>query len=173
MSPKRVSNSYRDLVAQTRLSKPPPPPSQEEELDALVTALADRQRQTPDGSGTLASDPIQRLRDVMASELMPTFAELVEKYSRSSVRMEMDVSNLLEGGREVYFEFGLNGHRIRLLGTVTTEAIAFHETRQAPGMHGELVSGPMLRLRGLNATVFREFICERLCTLLRAAIKQR
>ena len=58
-------------------------------------------------------------------------------------------------------------------GTVTTEAIAFHETRYAPDLHGELLSGPMLRLRGLDAGVFRKFICERLTILLRGAMRRR
>ena len=173
MSTARISKSYRELVAKTCPSKPPQPTSQEEELDALVTAMADHEDRASDGPDPLASDPIQRLRDLMVSELLPAFVELVEKYSRSGIRMEMDASSLLDGGREVYFEFSLGGHRIRLQGTVTTEAIAFHETRRAPDVHGELASGPMLRLRGLNVDVFREFICERLCALLRAAMKRR
>ena len=91
----------------------------------------------------------------------------------TGVSLEMDVSNFLAGGREISFEFGVGEYRAKLVGTVTTEAIAFHETRYAPDIDGELVSGPMLRLRNLDGTAFREFICERLSVLLRTAIRRR
>ncbi len=104
---------------------------------------------------------------------MPIFVELMEKYSTSGISMHMDASNFLQGGREISFEFGLGEYRAHLLGTVTTEAIAFHETRYNPEVQGELVSGPMLRLRNLTGETFRNFICERLTTLLRYAMRRR
>ena len=86
--------------------------------------------------------------------------------------MQMDASNFLQGGREIKFEFGIRDHRLQLHGIVTSEAIAFHETRHGPDVQGELVSGPMLRLRGLDGSVFREFVCERLTYVLRAATRR-
>jgi len=173
MSTTQASISYRELVERTRPSDQPASFSQENELDALVHELKDREQSEANGSKVQAADPIQRVRDIMVGELMPAFIELVEKYSRSGVKMEMDASDLLGGGREVVFEFNLSEHQLRLHGTVTAEAIAFHEVRKAPDVHGELASGPMLRLRGLNGTTFREFICERLCVLMRTVMKHR
>jgi len=142
-------------------------------LDTLITTLKERQKQAASESDATAPDPIQTLREVMLNELVPNFVELVEKYSKSGISMQMDASNFLEGGREIRFEFSIGDHRTQLHGTVTTEAIAFHETRYAPDLHGELLSGPMMRLRGLDARVFRKFICERLTILLRGAMRRR
>ena len=86
--------------------------------------------------------------------------------------MQMDASNFLQGGREISFEFGIGKHRVKLQGTVTNEAIAFHETRYSPNVRGELMSGPMLRTRNLDAQPFREFVCERLPVLLRQAMRR-
>ena len=163
---------YQRLVEKNR---PPDPPheSVEQELDSLIVILKERQRQTDDGSEPDAPDRIEVLRELTAGELVPTFAELKRKYVSSGVSLEMDVSDFLEGGREIRFDFSFKEYRSQLLGTVTTEAIAFHETRHAPGLNGQLVSGPMLRLRNLDRTAFREFICERLAVLLRAAVRWR
>ena len=118
-------------------------------------------------------DPIQALREVTVNELVPTFVELMEKYSKSGVSMQMDASNFLEGGREIKFEFRIGEYRTQLQGTVTTDGIAFHETRHAPDIHGELSSGPMLRPRQLNSKAFRDFVCQRLTVLLRTAMRRR
>ena len=118
-------------------------------------------------------DQIQALREKTIKELIPAFVGLVEKYSAVGVSMHMDASDFLEGGREIKFEFGIGDFRMELSGTVTTEAIAFHETRHSPEMQGELVSGPMLRLRGLTAEVFRNFICQRLALLVRVAMRRK
>lgn len=140
----------------------------ETELDSLLEGLKSQKRISPDGKHV---DPLDKIREITIQELVPTFVELVEKYSDSGISMQMDASSFLEGGREIKFEFGINGHRISMIGTVTTEAIAFHETRYSPNVDGELLSGPMLRLRGLNSEVFRQFICERLTTLIRDAMR--
>jgi len=124
MSTTQASISYRELVERTRPSDQPASFSQENELDALVHELKDREQSEANGSKVQAADPIQRVRDIMVGELMPAFIELVEKYSRSGVKMEMDASDLLGGGREVVFEFNLSEHQLRLHGTVTAEAIA-------------------------------------------------
>ena len=144
----------------------------EDELDTLLAGLKKgRMRGGP--SGGRSYDPIDWLRDLTLTELVPTFVELVEKYSGVGISMQMDASNFLEGGREIKFEFGIDGHRLNMIGTVTTEAIAFHETRYSPHVDGELLSGPMLRLRGLTGASFRQFICERLTMLLREAVRRR
>jgi hypothetical protein len=173
----QARSSFRELVEKTQPPKSEPTGgkpglrSPEQELDALVDALSERDRQ--EGSPIRREDPIQGLRELAIKELIPIFVELMEKYADPGISMQMDASNFLEGGREIKFEFGVADHRTQLHGTVTTEAIAFHETRYSPDVQGELVSGPMLRLRGLTGEVFRNFICERLTLLLRTAVRRR
>ncbi len=149
----------------------PPDATQESTLDSLVSSLEnprgiDAQATT---GASAQTDKIQKLREMMMTEFIGEFVALMEKYSSYGITMEMDVSNFLEGGREIRFEFGLGEYRANLMGTVTTEAIAFHETRHTPDIRGDLVSAPMLRLHNLNKKTFREFICERLTVLARAA----
>jgi hypothetical protein len=60
-----------------------------------------------------------------------------------------------------------------LQGTVTSDAVAFHEVRYAPDIHGQLVAGPMIRLKHLNGKTFRDFVCERVAILLRDASRRR
>ncbi len=173
MSTPRTPNSFRELVGRTRAPLKPPLRSPEEELDSLIDAFKDRQQEGPDKAVALKPDAVQELRRLTINELIPVFVELVEKYSQSDFSMQMDASNLLEGGREIKFEFGIGEYRTVLLGTVTTEAIAFHETRYSPEVYGQLISGPMLRLRGLDRHTFRDFICERLTLLIRTATRRR
>ncbi len=139
----------------------------------LVTTLARRHQEGAEHGTSGQPDPIRALRQLMTAELIPVFVELVAKYSSSGISMQMDASSFLEGGREILFEFGIGDHRAQLLGTVTNEAISFHETRHSPQVRGELVSGPMLRLRQLDARVVRDFVCERMALLLRAVLRRR
>ncbi|MGB2986573.1 MAG: hypothetical protein WBE26_11900 [Phycisphaerae bacterium] len=173
MTAPHVPSSYRELVQQTPAPSDPPTRNPEEELDSLLSALDGRREQTADRNAGFSADPIQRLRELTLSELVPVFVELVEKYSQSGISLQMDASNFLQGGREIKFEFGIGGWRSHLQGTVTADAIAFHEARFTPDVHGELLSGPMLRVRGLNADTFRNFVCERLTVLLRSVMRRR
>ena len=118
-------------------------------------------------------DRIQRLRELTVKELIPAFDELKEKYTASEISMEMDASDFLDGGRGIEFRFQVGDYRTKLAGTVTAEAVAFHETRSAPELEGEVASGPMLRLHRLDARAFKEFICERLAVLLKIALRNR
>ncbi len=141
-------------------------------MDKLLANLkmADAEETVPKEKPKI--DPLQELREMTLNEFIPIFVELIEKYSKTGVSLQMDASNLLQGGREIRFDFGVGDYRVQLLGTATTEAIAFHETRFNPDVHGELVSGPMLRLRHLTGEIFRDFICSRLTVLLRAALRK-
>lgn len=170
MTEQNHSTGYQKLVEQTT---PPPRPQRtsEDELDSLINILKRRDEEGMQKSGF--RDPLQALREMMVNELVPVFVDIVEKYSQSGISLQMDASNFLEGGREIRFEFGIGEYRSHLQGTVTGEAIAFHETRYSPDFHGELTAGPMIRLRYLNAKTFREFICERLSTLIRTATRRR
>ncbi len=159
-----------------RARNQPPPPfkkTAEGELGRLVAVMEERRRQDEKKETAKPKvDPLQHLREQTIREFVPVFVELVEKYSEAGVAMHMDASNLLEGGRELHFEFGLGEYRTQLQGTVTSDSIAFHEVRFAPEIRGHIVAGPMLRLKGLSAKTFREFVCSRLTVLLRQASRR-
>ncbi len=174
MSSPPKKSQYGQLVKENTPDDPmPPTPCAEEELDTLISAIKRRETEAADVGESVKQDPIRQLRHLVINELVSVFVELVEKYAKTGISMQMDASNLLEGGREVRFEFGVGDHRAQLLGTATNDVIAFHETRHSPEVHGDLVSGPMLRIRALTADSFRNFICERITLLLRAAIRRR
>lgn len=167
-----TDSRYKELVARTRVPQPAPK-SAERELDSLVAAISQRDTGAAPSAGKTAPDPLQLLRESVVRDLIPAFVELVEKYSKSGIHMQMDASNLLEGGREVNFEFSMGSFRNILQGTATSEAIAFHEVQYTPVIDGQIAAGPMLRLKQLNARSFREFICERLTQLIRAATRRK
>lgn len=167
-----MPSSYRELVLQTRPPAKPVPLTPEEELDSLLGTYQQRLKEI-EHEKKPKPDLIMLLRDQTINEFIPVFIELVEKYSQTGISMQMDASDFLQGGSEFRFEFALNGLRTQLQGTVTTEAIAFHETRHSPDVHGEFVRGPMLRLRGLTVEAFRNFICQRLALLVRAATPRK
>lgn len=154
---------------------PAPPRTVESDLDSLLTTIRQQETQKPAAAGgpTVAEARVQALREQIVRDFVPIFQELMEKYAGNGIVMDMDASNFLEGGREIRMEFAFGEYRSQLVGTVTPEAVAFHETRYTPEMRGELVSGPALRLRQLNEQAFREFVCERLALLLRTAMKRR
>lgn len=170
MSTPRLKTAYSELARKTPRPAPPPETA-ENALDALVVQLKESERQA--AAAPAANDPIQVVREKMLTEFIPIFVELAEKYAESHINLEMDAANLLKGGREIKFHFSSGEYRTELHGTVTAEAIAFHETRHTPHIAGELASGPMLRLRGLTGEVFRNFLCERLSVLLREALRNR
>lgn len=156
---------------------PPPVPQRtvESDLDSLLTTMRQQEAHKPKTGGgpTAAEARLQALREQIVRDFVPVFQELMEKYTGNGIVMDMDASVFLEGGREIRMEFAFGEYRSVLVGTVTPEAVAFHETRYTPEMRGELVSGPALRLRQLNEQTFREFVCERLALLLRTAMKRR
>lgn len=172
MSSPRPVGSYKELVAKTQVP-PPPQRTAERALDNLLQQIEDRAKAPKNVNKPAAPDPIASLRELVVNELVPTFVELVEKYARPGISLQMDASNLLEGGREIRFEFSVGEFRSQLQGTVTADAIAFHEVRFAPDIDGQLAAGPMIRLKQLNAKTFREFVCERISILLRASARRK
>ncbi len=169
---KAEPTTYQELVASL---KPHAIQSEtsESQLDKLLAAVQERERKVSAPDVETPVDPVQVLREKVVRDLIPVFVELVEKYSSAGISMQMDASNLLEGGREIAFEFGRSDFRIQLQGTVTNDAIAFHEIRNSQEVQGQLMAGPMLRLRHLDASSFREFVCDRLAVLLRFAVRRR
>jgi len=156
-----------------RLNKTALNRSAESDLDVLLASFKQKGSDGNGGEVAVAQDPIQALREQIIRDLIPCFLELVEKYGRSGVQLQMDASNLLDGGRELKFEFSIGEYRSELIGTVTSDVIAFHEVRSAPDIHGQLLAGPMLRLKQLSPKTFREFVCERLAMLLKQASRRK
>jgi len=166
---------------QTPVTQQPEPDSQEgrpqdhraeRELDALLHNMHEHAKQHETAEAK-SKDRIQAFRAALVTEYIPVFVELVEKYSREGLSMQMDASNVLEGGRELRFDFALGDYRSQLHGTVTSEGVAFHEVKYSPDFHGELTAGPMMRIRNLDAEKFREFVCERLALLIRMSLRRR
>ncbi len=168
-----AASNYKRLVERFRTpdqSKVNP----ESELDQILNVVKQREaEQSAQQNKVEKPDIIQQLRHRLINEMIPVFVELMEKYKPSGVSMDMDASNFLEGGREIRFCFGYGEYRLELLGTVTAEAIAFHETQFTPDVRGQLVSGPMLRLRRLDSNTFRDFVCNRISGLLKSSLRQR
>lgn len=163
------NTGYRKLVEKLKVPAKRPP-SIEQELDVLLDQLEKGERSEKQ-DGAPEPDLVQDLREFLMNEMIPIFAELREKYAATGMALSMDAAAFLEGGREIGFEFELKGHRLQLLGTVTSDSIAFCETRYAPHLRGELVSGPMLRIRQLTPQSFRDFICEHLSVLVRSVAR--
>jgi len=164
-------SQYRQLIEKVRPASSSKRTA-ESELDRLLSTMEEHRRSESKSPAAPKRDPLQVLREQMAREYVPAFVELVEKYSKAGIAMHMDASNLLEGGRDLQFEFSLGAYRMELQGTVTSDAIAFHEVRHAPDIEGQLVAGPMLRLKTLTADTFREFVCARLSILLRLTARR-
>ncbi len=164
------NSQYSKLVRQT---KPSPSAAQnpEGDVDALLTQL-DKQSAEPKETPP-PPDRVEILRGNVVTEFIPIFVALTEKYAAKGINMEMDASNLLQGGREISFKFELGAFKSELHGTVTSDAVAFQETRYSPDVAGELASGPMMRLRTLDSDVFRDFVCQRLAILIRTALRRK
>ncbi len=162
---------YAQLVRRVApASRKQPPP--EQDLDLLLDQLEEKKARSDPDQQPPKADPIEKLRESMLAEYIPIFVELSEKYAKSKVALEMDASNLLQGGRELKIAFSISGYRTDLLGTVTTEAIAFHLTHHTPDTGAQIASGPLLSLRRLNPKTFRDFICGQLALLVRTAMRQ-
>jgi len=166
------TSSYSQLVSG---SAPAQPREQnaEDNLDSLLLQLKEKEEAEKISKPEAKPDAVTLLRKTMVEDLIPVFVELAEKYAAKGIVLEMDASNLIQGGREIKFHLGVGPYRTELLGTATDDAIAFHQVRYTPEVDGELTGGPMIRLRALNAETFRSFVCERLAILLRSALRRK
>ena len=150
--------------------------TREGELDSLISVYEQRVREEREralAERESQADPVEKLRSLMDKELIPAFGELGKKYRAAGFTMKLDASTFLAGERELMIELGFKDHRSELCGVVTREAIAFSEIRRVGDTGGEISGGPSLRLRSLTTSTFREFVCERLGLLMRAAMRGR
>jgi len=165
-------SKYAEFLQQTARREPAADNAPESQLDSLLHRLEQRREDASTRPPAPKVDPLDQLRTRILEDLMPVVMELAEKYAGKGITLRMDAGKFLQGGRSVELEFKYGPFRTCLHGTVTAEGIAFEETRYAPDIDGEIASGPMLRMRQLNAAAFRDFLCEQLANLLRVAMRR-
>jgi hypothetical protein len=164
--------NYQKLIRHCRTEQQTPK-SVEQQLDSLLTRHRQRrslQEQSEDDPHRSALD---RLRQQMRDELIPVFEDLKVKYAHSGIFIEVDAEDFLSGGVELLIEVEFDIYGMQMLGTVTSQSIAFQEIRQANNIRGAIQAGPMLRTRNLTGQHFREFLCERITQLVRSAVRSR
>ena len=167
----KIRSSYQSLVK--KWADPPHgEKSAEEKLDSLLTT----HNREPGQEEAAPKQAVSRLDDLRRSfreELIPAFEEIKQKYGTQGIKLDMDVSEFLEGRRKLAIEFSIKSHTVRLDGTVMETGIAFNEIRSIGGTPGAICSGPMLRTRQLTPDQFREFICGRIALLVRSILRQK
>lgn len=141
------------------------------DLDALISVYEDRKQRTSQAPGE-RQDPVDRLRVQMMSELIPTFNAIASKYAPAGFALKFDVMGFLAGQRDLRIDITFGGSRVELQGTITSEMIAFNEVHYEGDVAGQICSGASLRLRTLTADLFREFLCDRLAVMVRAALRR-
>lgn len=165
----KISQIIRKAVPRT------PGGAAESRLDSLLASKAkqDSSQAAPDASND-SSSKMDQVRRVFQTQLVPAFDELIGKYQPQGVFMEMDASGFLNGGRNVRVVIEYQGAGVRLEGVVMPNAIAFTETRySASDPAGVAASGPSLRTRDLGPNPFRDFVCDRMTSLIQSVLKQK
>ena len=161
--------NYRELVRHSGSARPLPRRT-DTGLDGLLSQYEQRrQAQSPEEQEK--PDALAALRFLMSEQLIPVFNDVARKYEAQGLEMRLDAEAFLNGGKEFTIELRLENCRAKLSAVVTSKAIAFHETRTAKHVAGELTSAPSLSLRELSADVFYRFLCERLKVLVRTALR--
>ena len=144
--------------------------SAESDLDALLQIRENRLK-AAETENEAPPDPVEVFRRSLEDELIPVLEELAHKYVTKGVVINWDVADLLAGGRELTFDFVMLPHRTTMHGTVARDVMAFQVTRYVSETGGEVSSGPMLPLRSLTQTRFREFLCEQITQMVRFVLR--
>lgn len=142
-----------------------------EDLDQLIHQISSPPRRSARASQEKPNF-VETLRKQIPDSLVPAFAELAAKYAMSGITLEFDPSDFLSGGRTIRMRFRHGAYCSELNGTVTSDMIAFLETRFSPSCDGHLMRGPALRIRGLTVELFQEFVCQRLAIMLKMVLRQ-
>jgi hypothetical protein len=161
-------------------SSPLPPPegparrdTPEAKLDALLKRYNARQAARAGHAFANSDDPVDQLRERFRHEFIPIFQEVADKYGPHGIDIYLDVEQFFAGGNEIIIDIAFERVGVRLLGTVLSRRIAFHEMRYANNIGPAVASGPTLRTRTLTPKQFREFLCERITELVRAVLHQQ
>lgn len=149
----------------------------ESELDSLLSQHATANAfpgASAESSQSESASPMEALRCKFRDEYQLAIDELAGKYAANGVHLELNVQGFLDGGRElsIVIEFANSG--VRLSGVVTSDTIAFSETRYVVGSSGGIASsGPSLRTRTLTADSFRDFVCGQITALVQMVMKKK
>jgi len=148
----------------------------EGKLDALFELHEQEQtRARQRAEAQLAQEtPIDRLRNIVKTQLVEAFKQMQAKYAAKGVRMQFDPRDFLAGGRNLRIILTYCKTGIRLDGVVTHSVIAFSRTQFSESDRGGVTSsGPSLRVRDLDADAFRTFVCEQMAQLVQLVMRQR
>ncbi len=143
----------------------------EQELDALLGKVEEkkaRKQNEPEEK----TDTLDVFRARMRQEYIPVFDELAEKYSHKGLTMDLDVDELLGGGTTIKIRMTYGDLIMELDGTASRGGVAFYIIRGTGTSKGAMVSGPMLRIRNLEAAQFRQFLVDHLGQLIKDALRQ-
>lgn len=147
----------------------PPASELESTLESLLDAPQAKRPQDPAPEPASEPSPMDLLRKLIAERCAPVIDRFNAHYADRDISVSMDAADFLNGGRGLTIDVYYQGARLHLEGTVTTDAIAFHETRQFPDRPGVVVAGPMLRTKGLDDRTFNDFLHARTIALVKAA----
>jgi hypothetical protein len=148
----------------------------ETKLDSLLEGHArNRSLPAPSIERPIAPiSPLDRLRRLFETELIPTFEELRQKYERNGVKLQLTTDNFIAGGRDIRIVIEYDGSGMRYDGTVMSNAIAFQQTRfNEQDRSGLTASGPTLRTRDLDSNTFRAFVCDRIAALVQSEVQRK
>jgi len=152
----------------------PVPADSEARLDALLRQSRGSQDNPKDSSEKEAPPMVAliQFRELLVRELSPVVDDLCVKYAPSGVTLRMIADKIINGGRNLTIEIEYNAQGMRLDGTVRGSVIAFQQTRYShTDRAGLTASGSTLRIRDLNADMFRAFLCDRIASLVRSALR--
>ena len=147
----------------------------ESRLDTLMRQHFRRQAGTStDNEPARKETPLDRIRSLFEIDLIPAFDALQRKYAADGVRLSLDAGAFLRGGRDITVVIEFAGFGMRFEGTVMPAAIAFRLTRYASDdPAGLTASGPTLSTRNLDGRVFRDFICDRIASLVQSVVQRK
>lgn len=166
----RASRAARVARLQAQLAQPKTDDG-ESRLDSLLMECEPPEVEKKTSEPSVS--PMDRLRERMVAEFCPLIDDLHTKYSPRGIAVRMDIADFLAGRRGVNIAIDFKNIGLRLIGIVTDGGIAFQQTFMRNGLDGVITSGPMLRTRNLTSNQFRDFICEYIVKIVRAAERAR
>ena len=150
------------------------PVNLESELDAVLSQEGSRGQRSASGDPDApVQSPLDRMRDFVASRLIPIVVDVADRYRDKGVELAIDPRDILSGGRGLALEIRYGTHLLRLEGTVVDESIAFNEMIYVNDIAGTMGTGPMLRARHLTPDAFAEFLYQRILGLVRMVKESR
>ncbi len=144
--------------------------SLEKTLDSLLGPGESAPSEQTPATADAKPSPIDTLRNLLEEELLHAVEDFALRYQEKGIAVSIDCSEFLSGeSRTIVVDVGFGSLRCKLEGLVTQDGIAFQESRFVSGVAGTVTAGPMLRLRGLTAELFVNYIYDRTISLVHEA----